>query len=87
VKFGKVTPEVGKIGVQITDALFALHLPSNKREGPTLGRRRREHARQRVRGGHLQSLRPVAFDQPKDGQASGGKQGSVILPAGDYKYR
>jgi hypothetical protein len=77
-----VTPAVGKIGVQITDALFAFHLPSNKLEGPALDRRRREYARRRVRGNHLQSLRSVAFDQPKDGQASGAKQRSVILPVG-----
>jgi len=34
----------------------------------------------------LRSLRSVAFNQPKDGQASGAKQRSVILPAALIKW-
>jgi hypothetical protein len=53
------------------DGQFSFHLSLDKLKRPALaGRGRRGRARQRVRSRHVQGLRAVAFDQPKDRKSS-----------------
>jgi hypothetical protein len=57
------------------DGQFSFHLSLDKLQRSALaGRRRRGRARKRVRSRHVQGLRAVAFDQPKDRKSSGTRQ-------------